>query len=68
MKKEVKPKHFIHKPEYPGGIKAMRRFLAEQQQYPAEALAQRIEGTVQLRYTIDHSGTVIRTKVISGVG
>lgn len=68
MKKERKAKHFIKKPVYEGGPKALKRFIALQLQYPAEALAHQVEGTVALKYTIDHLGEVIDTQIISGVG
>ena len=37
-------------------------------QYPKEALAQKKEGTVLIRYTINHLGKVVDTKIISGIG
>lgn len=68
MKKKIKPKHFINKPIYEGGIKAMRKFLAEKQKYPKVALEEKIEGTVHIRYTVNNLGKVIRTQVIGGIG
>lgn len=68
MKREVKEKHFLKKPEYPGGPRAMHKFLADNQQYPDAALENRIEGTVTVRYTIDYLGKVIQTRVIAGIG
>ena len=68
MKKEKKDKDFLHKPVYPGGIKAIRKFIKENLAYPAEAKEQGIAGTVHLKYTIDHRGKVIEAKVISGLG
>ncbi len=68
MKKELKDKHFIRKPIYPGGTKAMQEFLKMNKKYPAKALEHKTEGTVTIRYTIDYQGNVINTNVISGVG
>ncbi len=68
MKKELKDKHFIKKPIYPGGVKAMQIFLTKEKKYPKEALKNKIEGTVHVRYTIGHQGKVIRTKIIAGLG
>ena len=68
MKKELKDKHFIKKPEYPGGVKAMQAFLAKNKQYPQAALSSGIEGTVHLRYTINHKGRVVKTKIVAGIG
>ncbi|MBK7342962.1 MAG: TonB family protein [Saprospiraceae bacterium] len=58
----------MKKPEYPGGTKALRTFISNHLVYPSEALDQQIEGTVHLRYGIDHHGKVIDVHVIKGVG
>ena len=68
MEKERKEKHFIQKPIYEGGIKAMKLFIRENLKYPKTALENRIEGTVALRYTINHKGKVVKVKIISGIG
>jgi len=68
MKKERKDKNFIKKPIYPGGPSAMRIFIKENLKYPQEALEKRIEGTVTLKYTIDHRGHVVDTHIIAGLG
>ena len=66
--KERKDKHFIKKPVYPGGRDALRKFIKENMVYPAKALEEKIEGTVSLKYTIDHKGNVTDSHVISGLG
>lgn len=68
MKKELEDKHFIKKPYYPGGTKAMQEFLRQNKKYPSEALQAGIEGTVHLRYTINYKGAVVKTNVIAGIG
>jgi len=68
MAKERKDKHFIKKPIYEGGLRAMRQFISAQLQYPKEALKEKIEGTVYIKYTINHLGRVVATKVISSIG
>ena len=68
MQKEKKDKHFIKKPVYPGGLNAMRKLIQENLRYPEDALANKIEGTVVLKYDIDHLGAVVDAKVIAGVG
>lgn len=68
MQKEKKEKHFIKKPIYPGGKKAMQAFITQHLKYPQEALSEKIEGTVVLKYTVNHQGKVIETKVISSLG
>lgn len=68
MQKEKKDKHFIKKPIYPGGPQALRLFIRENLRYPQEALEQKIEGTVTLKYAIDHLGHVTEAKVVAGLG
>jgi len=68
MQKERKDKHFIKKPIFPGGLKAMRELIREELKYPSDALESKIEGTVYLRYNIDYKGTVFSSKILRGVG
>ncbi|MEO1257688.1 MAG: energy transducer TonB [Bacteroidota bacterium] len=68
MKKEAKDKHFIKKPIYEGGPKAMKKFIGENLRYPQTALENKVEGTVYVRYDIDYKGTVTDAKVIKGIG
>ncbi len=63
-----KKKQFIKRPKYPGGPKAMRAFIQRNLRYPPEAWERGIEGTVHIRFTIDHKGEVIATKILSGLG
>ena len=68
MQKEKKDKHFIHKPSYPGGKEALSKFVGDNLKYPQEALDKDIEGTVRIKYTINHKGDVIDTRVLHGLG
>jgi|AntRauTorckE5430_2_1112549.scaffolds.fasta_scaffold03291_2 protein TonB len=68
MQREKKDKHFIKKPVYPGGPQALRQFIAKNLQYPKTALKEKLEGTVVLKYTIDHEGRVTEANVVSGIG
>lgn len=68
MHKERKSKHFIKNPVYEGGLKAMRAFISQHKKYPKEALKEKIEGTVYLKYTIDYKGKVIDAKVLKSLG
>ncbi|MBK8490562.1 MAG: TonB family protein [Saprospirales bacterium] len=68
MQKEKKDKHFIHKPHYPGGLAAMRQLIKDNLRYPKEALTQKVEGTVVVKYAIDYKGNVVDGKVIAGIG
>ena len=67
MAKEKKEKHFVQKPVYPGGRQALRAFITQNLRYPKGALKERAEGTVVVRYTINHKGEVTDTKVISSL-
>lgn len=64
MHKPSKDKHFIKQPWFEGGPKAMKQFIAENLQYPSEALVQRVEGTVTVRFDIDHKGEVVEAKIL----
>lgn len=68
MKKERKPESFLQKPSYPGGPKAMRKFLSQQIRYPEAAKAEKIEGTVRVRMDIDYQGQVTGTKILASLG
>ena len=68
MQKERKDKHFIKKPIYPGGREALKKFIGANLKYPKEALENKIEGTVSLKYTIDYKGKVTESHIISGLG
>lgn len=65
---EKKDKHFIKKPIYPGGQAAFKKFIADNLKYPKEALEKKIEGTVVLKYSINHKGIVKDVKVIKSLG
>ena len=66
--KERRDDSFIKKPIYPGGTAALRKFIKENLKYPKEALEHKTEGTVFVRYTVDHKGKVTETKVVKGIG
>lgn len=57
-----KEKHFIQRPEYPGGKSALQKYLHENLRYPKEALEQKIEGVVRVWYEVDN-GDVVDCKV-----
>ena len=46
----------------------MKAFIGKNLRYPKEALKDKIEGTVALKYSIDYKGNVVDAKVISGLG
>lgn len=54
-------------PEFPGGMKGMFEYLAKNIQYPPEAKANGIQGTVYVNFTIGKDGVVRDVKVVRGV-
>ncbi len=68
MKKEAKDKEFLKRPTFKGGDKALSKFIADHLRYPSEALQKAIEGTVAIKYTIDHKGGVVDTKILTRIG
>ncbi|NND33490.1 MAG: energy transducer TonB [Saprospiraceae bacterium] len=68
MARPRKQKIFLPKPIYPGGPKALTKFIGDHLTYPEEAKKHKIEGTVVLRVKINYTGQVIGAKVRSGIG
>jgi len=54
-------------PEFPGGIVALKQFIAENVDYPTEAQENEIEGTVYLRFVVTKSGKVGEVQLVRGV-
>ncbi|MGQ1787563.1 MULTISPECIES: energy transducer TonB [unclassified Saccharicrinis] len=55
------------KPEFPGGEKALRSFLASSVRYPVIAAENGIEGTVYLSFVISETGQVEKVSILRGV-
>ncbi|MBT8229899.1 MAG: energy transducer TonB [Saprospiraceae bacterium] len=68
MSKERKDKHFIKKPVYPGGTAAFKAFIKNNLKYPKEALKNKTEGTVLVKYDIDYKGNVTDARVMHSLG
>ncbi len=62
-----RPKH-VSRPVYPGGITAMKKFVAANLKYPPEAIKAKAEGTVVIRYGLNYTGKVTDVKVKKGIG
>jgi len=45
-------------PQFPGGISAMRKFIMENMQYPAEAIAFKEEGNAKVAFIISPTGEI----------
>lgn len=64
---QKKEKHFLEKPKYPGGQKALRQFVAAHLQYPQDAMEQRVEGTVTVSYQVSDEGEILDPVVVKGL-
>ena len=54
-------------PEYPGGVEALKTFVASNVQYPEEAKKNGISGKVYISFVVDKSGKVTDVKVARSV-
>lgn len=59
--------HVKNMPEFPGGIPALKKWLAEHVNYPAIAKENGIQGTVYLRFVVKKDGTIGKVKILRGV-
>ncbi len=66
-KANKKEKQFLKMPEYPGGKKALQTFINTHLRYPADALAEGVEGVVTVAYEVNDSGVVESAKIIKGL-
>ena len=54
-------------PEYPGGMKAMSKFLSKNIKYPREALEESIQGKVIVTFIVEKDGSVSNVEVLKSV-
>ncbi len=54
-------------PSFPGGIEALKAFVASTLKYPTIALENRIQGQVTVGFTVAEDGSVTDAKIKSGV-
>lgn len=55
-------------PTYPGGLKALYKFVGKKIKYPSKARRMGVEGKVFLNFTIDKDGSITSIKVLRGIG
>jgi TonB family protein len=55
-------------PEFPGGVKEMYNFLAENIKYPEEAVKAGAEGRVFLSFIVTTEGEIADVKILKGLG
>jgi TonB family protein len=63
-----KKKKFLKLPKYEGGKQGIKKIIDENLKYPAQALENKIEGTVLLSFTVDAMGKVQTVRVVHGIG
>lgn len=54
-------------PEYPGGVKALREYLAATVKYPEIAQEKGIQGKVYVTFVVNKDGSVLNAKIARGV-
>lgn len=54
-------------PTFPGGDLAMRKFIADNVVYPAEANKKKIQGTVFVQFCVMLTGTIEQVSIVKGV-
>jgi TonB family protein len=55
-------------PGYPGGKNAYLKFIKDNVIYPEQAIANKVEGLVYVRYTVDNIGQIVDVEVTKGIG
>lgn len=54
-------------PEYPGGVMALRQFIAQSVKYPVEAQKKGTQGKVYVNFVVEKDGSVGLVKIARGV-
>lgn len=55
-------------PEFPGGLKALHKFIEDNMQYPQIAAENCIGGRVYVQFEVDTDGTVLNPKILRDIG
>ena len=68
-KEEEAPIHTVveHQPQFPGGEAALLAYVAKNIKYPAIAVEQEIQGTVQLRFVVEANGSIGDVQVVKSL-
>jgi len=54
-------------PEFPGGIEALKKFVAESMEYPADALKNGIQGQVVVGFVVGKTGEITNVRIKTSV-
>jgi periplasmic protein TonB len=57
-----------HKPEFPGGDKALFKYIEDNINYPKEAKNKGIEGTVVVKFVVKKDGSLTKVEIARGIG
>ena len=68
MKKHRKPNQFLNEAYYKGGNEALGEFIRKNLIYPEEALKEKAEGSIKVKFDINHKGKVIEAIAIDKIG
>lgn len=66
--KNPKRKNFLRIPAYQGAKDAYLKFISDNIVYPEQALANKIEGSVYMVYTVNNIGEITDIEVTKGIG
>lgn len=55
-------------PTFPGGDKALQKFIYENTKYPKSAIEEKISGTVYVQFIVEKDGSISDIKVVRGIG
>lgn len=57
----------LERPSFLGGYKKINEYIADSIQYPIEAIQNKVEGKVKVRFKIDRLGHISNAKVVKGL-
>ncbi len=55
-------------PKFPGGNNGLARYFNRGMRYPQQAISEKVEGRVIVRFIIDKNGNIRQPKVMKGIG
>lgn len=61
-------KKFLKLPHLDGGRDLLKKFIKENLQYPEEAMKNKVEGDVIVKYKVTGKGEVINPEIVKGLG
>ena len=62
------PNAVFETPSFPGGSRAMSRFVARRLRYPRMAINNKVEGVVVAKFDVDKAGNISNPKIVKSLG